>query len=239
MQSSTELLSATVPSPARRKFLTQSIAVAAGVATVGLLASSAKAVTPALTFADIPGTGDVKVLNYALALEDLESDLYVQAVLRLTGGGTNKLGVVIPGLNLGKKEPDVVLAKKLVSVESQHAAFLRSSLGKAAIPTFKYNFGIEKLSRKALLTLIASAETTGVRAYTGAITHFANRKYLRAAGAILGVEARHATEANFLRNSLFRAGVDVAPQSDENNGKDTPMEPDAVLKALSPVIVVS
>ena len=63
-----------------------------------------RAVSPQLTFeANVPGKGDVKVLNYALALEDLEANLYVQALQRLTTGGTNAVGKTIPGLGLAAR----------------------------------------------------------------------------------------------------------------------------------------
>jgi Ferritin-like domain len=94
---------------ARRSMLSNVAAIAAGVAATTLLTSTSTSfgVTPAFTFNDIPGTGDVKVLNYALALEDLEADLYTQAFQRLTVGGKNKLGKELPGMNLGFSNADV------------------------------------------------------------------------------------------------------------------------------------
>ena len=97
----------------RRKLIRNAAATAVGLAAGSLLTAmpAQAAISPPLTFKDIPTVpilnlpfkglkvgADVRVLNYGLALEDLESDLYVQALQRLTTGGTNKVGKTIPGL---------------------------------------------------------------------------------------------------------------------------------------------
>ena len=65
--------------PGRRAFLSNAAVVAASIASAGLLTPvTAMAVSPALTFAQIPGTGDVKVLNFALALEVLSPSFTVR-----------------------------------------------------------------------------------------------------------------------------------------------------------------
>lgn len=226
----------------RRRFLSRSALIAAGVGIAGLAAPQiARAVTPALTFADIPGTGDVKVLNFALALEDLEADLYQQALMRLTSGGTNALGTAITGLGLRDRDIDVKYVSEFGVIEQQHRDFLRSEIRKVATPItpFKYNFNIQNLNRKQVDDLIFTAEKTGVAAYLGAIPSLATRKYLRTAGAIQGTEARHTAVIAAVLNQLFREGQPVAPLAAQNNGIDQPMTPDAVLAAVSPFIVTS
>lgn len=212
-----------------------------GAAAALVLASrSAQAVSPALTFeANIPGTGDVKVLNYALALEDLEADLYHQAVLRLTTGGTNALGTTIPGLNLDSSQVDVAYATEFAAVEQEHSDFLRAALGTQAITKFKYNFGMESLSRQGVSQLLYDAEATGVHAYLGAIPNFATKTYLPVAAGILGTEARHTAALAIVQNILFNANIETAPLANENNGRDTPLTPDQVLAHVSPFIVIS
>ena len=211
----------------------------AGLAAVTLaVARKASAVTPALTFADIPGTGDVKVLNYALALEDLESDLYAQAYQRLTNGGVNRLGTQIPGLGLDRSQLDVQLTGNFGQVEADHRNLLRKTLGHKAIKTFKYNFGMESLDRKGVLDLLYTAESTGVGAYLGAIPFLATTKYLQIAGSIQGTEARHTAVFAELINMLFAENLEVAPTPSENNGRDMPLDPNVVLARVSPFIVV-
>src|SRR5262249_27595267 len=130
------------PSPDRGTNFRRAALAGAGLAAGLLAANRAAAVTPPLTFKDIPGTGDVKVLNYALALEQLEADLYHQAILRLTTGGTNALGKDIPGLHLSPDQQDVFFVKEFGKVEREHRDFLTKALGANAINPFKYDFGI-------------------------------------------------------------------------------------------------
>ncbi|MBC8109008.1 MAG: ferritin-like domain-containing protein [Anaerolineae bacterium] len=223
----------------RRRFVTRSVAAAIGIVGAGLFVSSARAVTPALTFADIPGSGDIKTLNYALSLEDLEADLYAQATMRLTGGGTNALGTAITGLGLGKKEIDVRYVRQFGLVENQHRDFLRGAIvaaGGTAISPFKYDFGMQSLNRKGVMDLVYTAEKTGVSAYLGA-TPFISRTYLRTAVAIQGTEARHTAVIAAILNQLFSEGLNVAPLASENGGRDLALTPDQVLAAVSPFIV--
>ena len=232
---------ATEPSSGRRSLMTTAAVAAAGVLAAGLLTPARSfGVTPALTFADIPGTGDVKVLNFALALEDLEADLYHQANLRLTVGGKNALGTYIPGMNLGFSNIDVYYAHKYGDVEAEHRDFLRGSLGSAAITPFKYNFGMESLSRKQVIDLIYTAEALGVGAYLGAIPYLQTKTYLQIAGAIQGTEARHTAIFAEILNVTFNEGLNVAPVTTQfggTNGIDVPIVPDTVLKTVSPFIV--
>lgn len=217
--------------------------VAAGIAGLGLLSpNDAKAVTPALTFSDIPGTGDVKVLNYALALEALETDMYTQAYFRLTTGFTNALGTVVPGLGLTRSELDVAFIRDLANVEKTHREFLNGALGsasvlKGAFANVKFDFNIQNLNRKQVDNLVYNTESTGLRAYLGAIPFLATKTYLQTAGAIQGVEARHATQIAVIINTLFSSGLQTAPLATQNNGIDQPLTPDMVLAAVSPYIV--
>jgi hypothetical protein len=226
----------------RRNLLSKAAIAAAGVVAMKLFAPSrALAVSPALTFNNIPGTGDIKVLNYALALEDLEADLYAQALMRLTNGGSNALGTHISGLNLNQNQPDVLYAREFGKVEMEHRDFLQSALGSQAIPLYKYNFNMQNLSRQQVLALIYSAEMLGVGAYLGAIQYFETETYLQTAGAILGTEARHTAVVAEIMDILFNETTPVAPQASQfggnNDGRDTPVAPNTVLATVSPFIV--
>ncbi len=212
-------------------------AMVGAVAAVGMLATkTASAAT--LTFAEIPGTGDVKVLNYALSLEQLEANLYKQAQQRLTSGGTNDVGIFIPGLGIASSQPDVQYIDEFRKVEQEHRDFLTAALGAAAIKPFQYNFGIQTMTRQQVLNLVLTAEALGVHAYLGAIPYLQTRTYLQIAGAILGTEARHTAVITEVMNILYGSNLPVAPLSYQNNGRDTPLSPDTVYSKVAPFIVM-
>lgn len=219
------------------------VALAAGVAAAGLLTTRpARAVSPPLRFSDIPGSGDIKVVNYALALEDLETELYVQALQRLTTGGSGGRdappGTNITGLRLGNAQRDVKFTRIFAKVEQEHRDLLRATLGNAAIRPFKYDFGMATKSRKEVIDLIYLAERTGTGAYLGAIPSFATKRYLPVAAAIQGTEARHTAIFADVLNDLFGESLNVAPLARDNNGRDRPIPPDTVLASVSPFIIV-
>jgi hypothetical protein len=251
---------------ARRKFLRAAGRAALGIAGVGAatLAASHQGVFGAsktLTYGDIPTLGllalpglnlkaDVKVLNYALALEDLEAELYRQCVARLTGGGLTQQGVSIPGLNLDHYLPDVYHIIQFAAVEAAHRDFLRGALKlDGLIPGLgihpkKYRFGVETMSREQILALLIDVEATGTMAYLGAIPYFRTKLFLTTAAGIQGTEARHtaalqAIQNRLLMDKLIADGTPAppAPLATTNNGIDTPMDPDAVLAKVSPFIV--
>ncbi len=214
-----------------------------------------------LTFQDIPTLGllalpglnlkaDVHVLNYALALEDLESELYRQCVARLTTGGTTWQGTPIPGLNLDPHEIDVHHITQFWYVEEAHRDFLRGALKidgilpHIGIRPKMYNFGMETMSREQILAMLIDVEATGVSAYLGAIPHFGTKLFLTAAAGILGTEARHTATLQTIQNRLLMDGVltsgtpaPPAPLAKTNHGLDTPLDPDTVLAKVSPYII--
>jgi len=231
----------------------------ATLSAISLTSKPARAVSPALTFNDIPGTGDIKVLNYALALEALEADLYAQALQRLTTGGTNGVGKTIPGLNLSSGEPDVAYTALFGIVERQHRDFLNSALGaqsilNTALKGAAFDFGIENLSRQQVLDTLYTVENLGTQAYLGAIRFFATKTYLLAAGAIQATEARHTAVIAATFNRLLAAGtfsgtpkftaplvgqpVNINGQTN-TAGIDSTAAPDDVLAIASPFIVLA
>ena len=231
----------------------------AGVGALGLMtAKPARAVSPALTFNDIPGTGDIKVLNYALALEALEANLYVQALQRLTSGGTNALGVSIPGLGVPVGEPDVRYVAAFGTVEAQHRDFLNTALGansilNSALKGAAFDFKIQTMSRQQIIDMLYVVENTGVQAYLGAIKYFATKTYLPAAGGIQATEARHTAVIAIAFNQLLAAGVFsgtpkvTAPLVGQpvningvtnTSGIDSTLDPNTVLAAVSPFIIL-
>ena len=199
----------------RRNFVRNAGLAAAGLAAAALLVPG-KAEAAGIP-SSIPGTGDIQVLNYALALEDLEANLYAQAILRLTGGGTNPqaapaVGTIV-GLNL--TGIDVTYIQKFAPVEVAHRDFLKTALGSAAITTVKpakYNFGIQTMTRQQVLDLVLEAEATGVQAYLGAIPSLSTKsQYAQIAAAIQGTEARHTSVLTIVRNILSSQGAVTDP----------------------------
>lgn len=240
----------------RRSFLRTAGMAAAGIVGASVLAPKmAQADGPPKKFKDIPfprylnlpghiNAGyDVKVLNYALLLEDLETDLYIQAIQRLTSGGVNDVGKTISGLNISSMEPDVQYLSEFTLVEAEHRDFLRGSLNSLikgiAIKPFKYDFNIESKSRQEVVDLILDVEMTGALAYLGAIPQFHTKLFVTAAAAIQGTEARHTATVKILREELFGPGgpASVAPSAKNNHGADTPLDPNTVLAKVAPFIV--
>jgi len=194
---------------------------------------TSRAVSPAVTYAQIPGSGDFKPLNFALALELIEADLYGQAVQRMTTGGTNALGQTITGLNTPASDLFVQYLREFGQVEREHRDFLLQALGSNAISNSllrgaKFDFNINNKSATQLLDFLIAVEDTGVEAYIGAVPQFSVRsQYLPTAAAIQGTEARHTAALTVVRNRLYGVQGDTAnrksstaPQANENGGRD-------------------
>jgi hypothetical protein len=201
--------------PASRRSLLRGATIAAlGLTAAGLLAPRRAAATIPST---IPGTGDIQVLNYALLLEDLEAELYAQALIRLgsTAGTSPKasssVGTIQP---LSVTGPDVTYITEFAPVEAAHRDFLIgviTNAGSTPITVsspFKYDFGIQNATRQQVLDTVLEAEATGVQAYLGAITYFSTKSpYLPTAAAIQGTEARHTSVLTIVRNLLSSQGL--------------------------------
>jgi len=203
----------------------------------------------ALTSAPSP---DIKVLNFALALETLEAELYRQAALRLgpVAGGTDMFGKHITGLGGAATDLDLAYVIKFGAVEAEHQAFLTAVLGgnwvtsAGALFDFGFadtnNFGTAPLSRQQTLQLIYAAEQTGVSAYLGGAGPGGlapGGTNLAYAASILGTEARHTATVAITLNALYGTQVRTAPLvypvkdlgTDNGPGLDTALAPDAIL----------
>ncbi|MFP5361421.1 MAG: ferritin-like domain-containing protein [Thermoleophilia bacterium] len=158
------------------------------------------------------GGGDVDILNFALTLEYLENEFYVQAAKQVKG--------------LSSYESD--LTKELRDNEEAHVDALAATikkLGGKAAPKPTFDFGGAFASRAAYLKTANTLEDTGVSAYNGAGTAIESTEVLAAAGSIVQVEARHAALIRLVRN------VAPAPRA-----FDKASEMDAVLEAVQPFI---
>ena len=154
-----------------------------GGALLGMLAPGAKAAGLS--------KGDVAILNFALLLEYLESEFYVQAV------ANNAL------------QPKVLeFARTVRDHELAHVEFLSKALGSKAIGKPTFDFGDTVKDNWKFLATATVLEDTGVTAYDGQGTRL-TKATLAAAATIVSVEARHAA---WVRQIMYgAAGYGNAP----------------------------
>lgn len=201
----------------RRRLLKWSGAAAATIAISGALLPNF-GISSALA-ADL-GEGDVGVLNYAYALEQLEAAFYSQVIKTPYEGIT---------------ADETALLTDIRDHEIEHRDFLKKALAEGAIPDLEVDFSaVDFTKRDSVLGTAKVFEDLGVSAYNGAGKLIKNVDYLAAAGSIVSVEARHAAAIRDLLqpNSVAFAGDDVVGE----NGLDVVNEPAAVLKAADPFI---
>lgn len=175
-------------------------------------------ISPALA-ADL-GEGDVGVLNYAYALEQLEAAFYSMVIEKPYSGMT---------------EEETSWLTDIRDHEVEHRDFLKKALADGAIPDLEVDFSaVDFGSRESVLTTAKTFEDLGVAAYNGAGKLIENPDYLLAAGKIVSVEARHAAAIRDLLNmdSVAFAGDDVV----DKHGLDGALEPAKVLAAAGPFI---
>ncbi len=171
------------------------------------------------------GSGDVGILNYAYALEQLEAAFYERVVASPYAG--------ISALELE-------YMTDLRNHEVAHREFFKIAITAAApsmiIPSLEVDFSsINFTSRASVLDAAKAFEDLGVSAYNGAgqlISTTGNGPaYLTLAGKIVSVEARHAALiADLLSNGSFAATTDA-------NGLDLARTPAQVLAIADTYIV--
>jgi len=166
----------------RRGAIAGGTLIAGGVAIGGL---------PGIALGKPSASQDVEILNFALLLEYLESEFYVQAV------ANNKL------------QPKVLeFARTVRDHELAHVEYLAKALGSKAIGKPTFDFGDTVKDNWKFLATATVLEDTGVTAYDGQGTRL-TRNTLAAAATIVSVEARHAA---WVRHIMYApAGYGNAP----------------------------
>lgn len=162
------------------------------------------------------GSGDIGVLNYAYALEQLEAAFYAK---------------VIDSPYIGMSDMERAILTDIRDHEIVHREFFKAALGTNAIKGLTPNFdGIDFTSKTAVLGAAKLFEDTGVAAYNGAGRLIKNADYLLLAGKIVSVEARHAAVIRDLINpkSADFAGDDII----DINGFDKAVAPGDILAAV-------
>jgi hypothetical protein len=166
------------------------------------------------------GEGDVAILNYAYALEQLEAAFYT----KVTDHPFN-------GITQNETETFVEIRDH----EEAHKSFLKKALGDHAIPEIEVDFSqVDFKNRSSVLAAADSFENLGIAAFNGAGPLISNADYLAAAGTIVSVEARHAAMISALLHGPSAASAGKGHVSAE--GLDGAMSPTAVLAKSKPFI---
>lgn len=219
---------------ARRRFLAWS-----STAILGALAFSGR--LPGFSieqaFAETPGgatgnsvdlgEGDVGVLNYAYALEQLEAAFYTQVTKT-------------PYADMQSADRDILTGIR--DHEVAHRDFFKAALKKNAIPALSVDFTkIDFNSRDSVLSTAQTFENLGVAAYNGAGQLLDKPEYLLLAGKIVSVEARHAAAIRYLigmkrsgDNSSATSNASENPVNDK--GMDQAFKPSEVLPKAAPFV---
>jgi len=166
------------------------------------------------------GSGDVGILNYAYALEQLEAAFYIKVM-------GNKFSVIT--------SEETQIFTDLMNHEKAHRDFLKAALSSNAIMDLEFDFSsIDFSSRDSVLGTAQAFEDLGVSAYNGAGKLISNSDYLLIAGKIVSVEARHASAIRDLEmpQTTYFAGDDVI----NANGMDGALAPPKVLSTAGAYI---
>lgn len=190
----------------RRSFLQYAGMSAAGIALVAAGCKKDKQ-----TEGVYLGSGDVGILNYAYALEQLEAAFYIQVAQSFYSGAT---------------EAEKALLSDIRDHEIAHREFFKNALGGMAIPSLEVDFStINFGSRDSVLGTAKAFEDLGVSAYNGAGALIKDAGYLTLAGKIVSVEARHAA----LIRDLISNGSFADSEVIDANGLDKSRLPSEVL----------
>ena len=157
------------------------------------------------------GSGDIGILNYAYALEQLEAGFYTQVTASFYSGAT---------------AAEKARLTEIRDHEIAHREFFKAALGTSAIPELKVNFSkIDFKNRDNVLATAKAFEDLGVSAYNGAGQLIVKTDYLLLAGKIVSVEARHAAYIRDIIDNGSFAASDIV----DGRGMDRSLSPAEVL----------
>jgi rubrerythrin len=178
------------------------------------------------------GGGDLGILTYAYALEQLEADFYDRVVHAMGFTST---------FNTDEQE----VLSDLYKHEVIHREFFKAAITKALgsnsgrlLPDLNFNYGSLNFSnRNTVLTTAMKLEDTGVAAYNGAGRYITTPDYLVLAGKIVSVEARHASAIRSLLqpSTGFFAGDDVVTT---DNGLGQAKKPSQILQEVKSLNII-
>lgn len=177
------------------------------------------------------GGGDLGILTYAYALEQLEADFYTRVVNSNTFGTT---------FNSDER----LVLEDLYRHEVVHREFFKAAISGVItsqdqlLPSLEFDYGsLNFSSRDQVLATAKTLEDTGVAAYNGAGRYIDNSAYLLLAGKIVSVEARHASAIRSLINpgSEDFAGDDVV---NPDNGLGQAKKPSQIISEVSSLDII-
>ena len=215
-----ELMTApTSSSVSRRSFLSYVGAGSALLATAGIVSSCNKDDNPSNGGVNL-GSGDVGILNYAYALEQLEAAFYVKVIMSPYSGITANEQAFLTDIR---------------DHEVAHRNFFKAAIsaaGATPLQDLEVNFSsIDFGSRASVLATAKAFEDLGVTAYNGAGKLLTSPAYLTIAGKIVSVEARHAALiADLISDGTFADTTDA-------NGLDMARTPAQVLDIAKTYVV--
>jgi len=164
------------------------------------------------------GTGDIAILNYAYALEQLEAAFYTQVIAS-------------PYKNITTSEKS--LLTDIRDHEVSHREFFKTALAGVAIPKLTISLSsINFADRTSVLSAAKSLEDLGISAYNGAGYLIKGVKYLTLVGKIVSVEARHAS----LISNLITLGSFADSKVIDLNGLDSALSPQQVIPVINTFI---
>jgi len=170
--------------PIQRKRFLRSIALAGGSLMVGLTACR-KDGQPGSGTMDV-GVADIGILNFAYVLEQIEAAFYIKANASYYN-------------NAPLSEKQVLF--DIMHHEMAHRDFFKKLLGSNAIGTLQFDFSsVDFTSRDSVLKTAKILEDVGVEAYNGLGPFIQSTDYLKIAGKIVSVEARHSAAIRDLLN---------------------------------------
>jgi rubrerythrin len=156
------------------------------------------------------GEGDVGMLNYAYALEQLEAAFYEQVSASFYDGISNR---------------EQAYLSQIRDHEIAHRALFKTVLGSQAIPALTPDFSsIDFSSRSSVLEAARTFEDLGVSAYNGAGIYFRDPQNLGLAAKIVSVEARHAAIIRELLQPLSFADTSVLNPISRVDSAQTPQQ---------------
>ncbi|CAH7665761.1 ferritin-like domain-containing protein [Phakopsora pachyrhizi] len=189
--------------------------------TMGNTAAQTMAATPppAAGQAQAPADINLVVLNFALTLENLESQFYQDALALFPPQVMQQAGLSAFQATAITQQ----IQRQLID-EQSHVSTLQAAIQGAGATPFagcQYNFRSVLTDPVTFLSSARSIEAAGVSAYIGGASLITNPAVLGAAATILPIEARHSSILNMF------SGGSTSPQS-----YDIPLSPPQVLAVV-------